>query len=73
MIMPHSAFAIITFKDETMITYIKVPDEIYLKWLDFNEKQGTASKGRYAGIGEVNAKIFISAIEKIMKEMEETT
>ena len=50
-----------------MITYIKVPDEIYLKWLDYNAKRGTASSGRYAGIGKVNHDVFIKAITLIME------
>ena len=53
-----------------MITYIKVPDEIYLKWLDYNAKRGTASSGRYAGIGKVNHDVFIKAITLIMEGME---
>ncbi|HQO00706.1 MAG TPA: hypothetical protein PLI62_00445 [Spirochaetota bacterium] len=50
-----------------MITYIKLPDELYLKWLDYNAKRGVISSGRYAGIGKVNQDVFIRAINIIME------
>ena len=53
-----------------MTVHVRIPDEIYLKWLDFNTARGTASSGRYAGIGKVNSDIFIDAIKKEMENNE---
>ena len=51
-----------------MIVYLKIPYDVYEKWIAFNKSQGTAPAGRYAGIGAVNAHVFISQIKKIMDE-----
>lgn len=53
-----------------MIAYIKVPDELYFKWLDYNAARGIAASGRYSGIGEVNKEVFIRAITLIMEKEE---